>query len=125
MAAARCKDCFLGGFVHALSILGRLTWLRTSSETPASRLETANGGHRADESASRLLKESASRQRLLTPLGISRRRLRLPPDCTALHRFLTVCIGCNPCRPYATYVHVGCGTPATRVVSLELKFTLS
>jgi hypothetical protein len=25
----------------------------------------------------------------------------------ALHSFLTVCIGCKPCRPQATYVHVG------------------
>src|SRR6188472_3929482 len=28
----------------------------------------------------------------------------------ALHRLLTVCTGCNLCRPQAPYVHVGFGT---------------
>jgi hypothetical protein len=42
-----------------------------------------------------------------------------PGTCTlGLHRFLTVCIGCNLCRPSATYVHVGFDTPVgERVVS--------
>jgi hypothetical protein len=28
----------------------------------------------------------------------------------ALRRLLTVCTGCNLCKPCASYVHVGCGT---------------
>jgi hypothetical protein len=34
----------------------------------------------------------------------------------ALHRFLTVCIRCNLCRPHAGYVHVGFG-PGVGVIT--------
>jgi hypothetical protein len=31
----------------------------------------------------------------------------LAASADGVHRFLTVCTGCNLCRPKATYVHVG------------------
>jgi hypothetical protein len=34
-----------------------------------------------------------------------------------LHRLLTVCTGCQLCRPHATYVHVGCDSGGS-----ELRF---
>jgi predicted DCC family thiol-disulfide oxidoreductase YuxK len=42
-----------------------------------------------------------------------RRRVRKSPDCCVgsdgLHTFLTVCMGCNLCKPSASYVNVGFG----------------